>query len=79
MRRIAYADTSGYVIVVTPAYADQLRDPAQSDAELLKFVLNKDVPQGVESLVIDDTNPRVRRVLEDRSRRDQWKLADFRQ
>lgn len=78
MRRIVYADHGGYVHVVTPAYNDLLRDPAQSDADFLQYVLKKDVPKNVQTLIIDDANPRVRRVLEDRGRRDEWKLADFR-
>ena len=54
MKRIAYADNTGYVYIVTPAYNDLLRNQDIGDDDFLNYVIEKDIPKTARILIIDD-------------------------
>ena len=77
MKRIAYADNTGYVYIVTPAYNDLLRNQDIGDDDFLNYVIEKDIPKTARILIIDDEDPQVSRVLNNRAMRDNWRLTSL--
>jgi len=72
-KRIAYTDANGYTIVVLPAYGDLGRDVNQTDEELIQVLIDGLEP-GTNHIIIEDTDPEISAVLENRDERDNWAI-----
>ena len=57
MKIICWVDPeTGILAITTPAYGDITRPLSMSDDEFCEYIRTKDIPEGVTSHIIEDTD-----------------------